>query len=200
MKCKSPRMHTSQLENASLHDRKPSFSEVFSLINDEKEWSREEYLDKFERICPPGCENKIVIYFTSLRAVRKAFEDGFMLRLILKGLRVHVDERDVWMHSKFRQELTDLMGKAVLVPRLFIMGRYIGGAAEVEVLHEEGILARLVEGLPINSKNVCSVCADVRFIPCSICRGSHKRISHKDIVECCMECNENGLMMCPLCE
>lgn len=195
-----PVEHAPKLRAIALLNRKPSFSKVFSLKNDKREWSRQDYLDRFERISPPGCEGKIVLYFTSLRGVRKTFEDCFMLRLILKGLRIHIDERDIWMHSKFRQELTDVMGTALSVPRLFIMGRYIGGADEVELLHEEGILAKLVEGLPKECRQVCKVCADVRFIPCTVCRGSRKTISLDDAIVCCSKCNENGLIMCPLCD
>lgn len=195
-----PDDNSSQLRTFSFLIRKPSFSKVFSLKNDERNWSSQAYLDKFVRMCPPGCEGKVVLYFTSLRGVRKTFENCYMLRLILKGFRVHVDERDVWMHSKFRQELTDVMGTALSVPRLFILGRYIGGADEVELLHEEGILAKLLEGLPTECRQVCKVCADVRFIPCTACSGSRKIVTSNDVTERCSKCNENGLIMCPMCD
>ncbi|KAH7298119.1 hypothetical protein KP509_25G027400 [Ceratopteris richardii] len=123
-----------------------------------------------------------------------------MLRLILKGFQIHVDERDVWMHSKFRQELTEVMGAALSVPRLFILGRYIGGAEDVQLLHEEGILGKLLEDLPVECRQVCKICADVRFIPCTLCRGSCKIVTSLGISERCSECNENGLIMCPLCD
>ncbi|MCO5605873.1 hypothetical protein L7F22_060057 [Adiantum nelumboides] len=180
-------------------NRKPSFSKVFSLKNDKRNWSSETYLDKFVKMCPPGSEGKVVLYFTSLRGVRKTFENCFMVRLILQGFRVHVDERDVWMHSKFRQELTDVMGAALSVPRLFILGRYIGGADEVELLHEEGILLKLLEDLPTECRKVCDICADVRFIPCTACSGSCKIVMPTGATERCAKCNENGLIMCPIC-
>ncbi|MCO5607727.1 hypothetical protein L7F22_061927 [Adiantum nelumboides] len=103
-----------QLTTFPFLNRKPSFSKVFSLKNDKQNWNSETYLDKFVKMCPPGCEGKVVLYFSSLRGVRKTF--GIAL----------------W------QELTDVMGAALSVPRLFILGRYIGGADEVELLHEEG--------------------------------------------------------------
>ncbi|KAI5069752.1 hypothetical protein GOP47_0016053 [Adiantum capillus-veneris] len=188
-----------QLTTFSFLNRKPSFSKVLSLKNDKRNWNSETYLDKFAKMCPPGCEGKVVLYFTSLRGVRKTYENCFMVRLILQGFRVHVDERDVWMHSKFRQELTDVMGVALSVPRLFILGRYIGGADEVELLNEEGILSKLLEGLPTECRQVCEICADVRFIPCTACSGSCKIISLSGTTERCSKCNENGLIMCPLC-
>eukprot|EP00250_Pteridium_aquilinum_P019279 c24377_g2_i1 orf=637-2196(-) len=191
---RSPKLRT----NAFLK-RTISFSRVFSLKSDDKNWTGKDYLDRFEMICPPGGEGKVVLYFTSLRAVRKTFEDCCMLRLILKGLRVHVDERDVWMHSKFRKELTDVMGATLPVPRLFISGRYIGGAEEVEQLHEEGILGKMLEEMPMEWRQECVVCGDVRFIPCITCSGSCKTVSEEGMIERCSDCNENGLIMCPSC-
>ncbi|MCO5614185.1 hypothetical protein L7F22_068466 [Adiantum nelumboides] len=189
----------STLRASGFLNRKVSFSRVFSLKNDEN-WSGRDYLDRFERICPPGGENKVILYFTSLRAMRKTFEDCCMLRLILKGLRIHVDERDVWMHSNFRKELLEVMGAALPVPRLFILGRHIGGAEEAEQLHEEGILGKMLEGLGNRSRQECKVCADVRFIPCITCFGSCKFVSKEDVLERCPDCNENGLIMCPYCD
>lgn len=157
-------------------------------------------LERFETKCPPAGEGKIVLYFTSLRGIRKTYEDCCTLRTILEEFKVHVDERDVWMHSKFRQELTNVMGEAVSVPRLFLKGRYIGGVEEVKQLHDEGILGSLFEGLPNECKQVCDVCAGVRFIPCTSCNGSCKMISEDDKKLRCPDCNENGLIMCPWCE
>lgn len=160
-------------------------------------------LDRFELRCPPKGEDKIVLYFTSLRGVRKTYQDCCALRLILQGLGVDVDERDVWMHLKFREELADLLGERGLpIPRLFIKGRYIGGVEEVKQLHEDGLLVRLIEDLPTFGKfrKSCDGCADMRFIPCLTCSGSCKLLDDDlDEMVKCFECNENGLIMCPMC-
>ncbi|KAH7444215.1 hypothetical protein KP509_02G070100 [Ceratopteris richardii] len=156
-------------------------------------------LDCFDAKCPPGCEDRIVLYFTSLRGIRKTYEDCWTVRLILKGFGVHVDERDVSMHSKFRQELTNTVGAVAIVPRLFVKGKYIGGVEEVKHLHELGILGNLLEGLPADLNSMCNVCGDIRFIPCTSCSGSCKLVVHKEVLRC-PDCNENGLMMCPLCQ
>lgn len=193
-------LESPKLRANSFLTRTISFSRVFSLKNDDKNWTGKDYLDRFEIVCPPAGEGKVVLYFTTLRAVRKTFEDCCMLRMILKGLRVHVDERDVWMHSKFRKELTEVMGSTLPVPRLFILGRHIGGAEEVEQLHEEGILEKMLEDLPTEWREACEVCADVRFIPCTTCSGSCKTFSEDDMIERCPDCNENGLIMCPSCD
>lgn len=159
-------------------------------------------LESFEPRCPPGGEEKVVLYFTSLRGVRRTYEECCDLRLIFQGLGVYVDERDVWMHSKFREELTELLdNKRLQVPRLFIKGRYIGGAEDVRHLHEDGVLIRLIGDLPCFGlfRKVCKGCADVRFIPCLTCSGSCKVLDELDQVVRCSKCNENGLIMCPLC-
>eukprot|EP00249_Psilotum_nudum_P011179 c23012_g3_i1 orf=324-1964(+) len=178
--------------------RKLSFSKVSPVDYEEKEWKKGESLESFALICPPAGEGMIVLYFTSLRGVRKTYEDCCDVRLILQGMRLHVDERDVWMHSRFKEELTDLFDKGVTLPRLFIKGRYIGDAEEVKRLHEEGVLAKLLEGMPA-SRKVCDGCGDVRFIPCLTCSGSCKLITEDDDLKRCPDCNENGLIMCPIC-
>ena len=185
--------------NAFLSRQFP-LSREFSLNNDKKDWNGQDYLNIFERRCPPWCEDKVVLYFTSLRGVRKTFEDCCKLRLIMKGFRVYVDERDVWMHSRYRQELTEVLGAPLPVPRLFVLGRYIGGVEEVEQLNEGGILAKMIEDLPTEWGRVCDVCGDVRFIPCITCSGSRKILSEDNMIQQCRECNENGLIMCPICK
>ncbi|MCO5587721.1 hypothetical protein L7F22_041673 [Adiantum nelumboides] len=182
------------ISNATAR-KKPS-SKVTPFLNDA--WVKKDYLEGFDVNCPPGCEDKIVLYFTSLRGIRKTYEDCCTVRLILKGFGVQVDERDVWMHSSFRQELTKLVGSVLLVPRLFMKGRYIGGVEDVKHLHEEGILGHLLEGLPVESNSMCGMCGGIRFIPCISCSGSCKLISSRDVSRC-PDCNENGLMMCPSC-
>eukprot|EP00250_Pteridium_aquilinum_P014013 c21722_g1_i3 orf=1093-2601(+) len=159
---------------------------------------QKDYLEDFELKCPPGCEDKIVLYFTSLRGIRNTYENCCLVRLILKGYGVHVDERDIWMHSKFKKELTNVIGTAVSVPRVFIKGRYIGGAEDVKHLHEEGILQNLLEGLPAECSSVCDVCGGIRFVPCTTCRGSCKMVAIHEILRC-PDCNENGLILCPSC-
>lgn len=67
-----------------------------------------------ERSCDEGnmnCNNnKVVLYFTSLRGVRKTFEDCCLVRLILKGYGVQIDERDLSMHRGFLDELQKILG------------------------------------------------------------------------------------------
>ncbi|KAI5081405.1 hypothetical protein GOP47_0004588 [Adiantum capillus-veneris] len=161
-------------------------------------------LTSYEIRCPPRGEGKVVLYFTSLRGVRKTYEDCFNVRLILRGLGVRVDERDVWMHSEFKSELSDVLNGLFMgmprVPQLFVKGRYVGGAETVMRLHEEGVLSCLMEGLAMCFiHSVCSGCGDARFIPCLTCNGSCKVLNVVNEVTHCLACNENGLIMCPMC-
>lgn len=181
-------------------------------------------LEKFEFLCPPNGENRVVLYTTSLRGIRATFEACNSVRSAIEGLGVAVCERDVSMHCGFRDELQELMrgkGKEMLVPpRVFVRGSYIGGAEEVLRIADDGKLAELLEGLPKSKVGMlCDGCGGVRFLPCFRCSGSCKvvvlkgeegeqeaedveggrRSSIGTVVMRCSECNENGLVLCPIC-
>ncbi|PON83079.1 Thioredoxin-like fold containing protein [Trema orientale] len=150
--------------------------------------------------CPPGGENSVVIYTTTLRGIRKTFEDCNKVRSIIESHLIHVFERDISMDSGFKEELRRLMGtKEVKVPLVFVKGRLIGGAEEVVKLEEEGKLGALFDGIP-SAVGGCEGCAGFRFVMCTECNGSCKVLDEqqKKMVRC-GECNENGLVQCPLC-
>ncbi|KAF6168468.1 hypothetical protein GIB67_005020 [Kingdonia uniflora] len=168
--------------------------------------------------CPPRGEEKVVIYFTSLRGVRKTYEDCCHVRVILKGLGVRVDERDVSMHYGFREELKELLGDGFsggVLPKVFINGRYIGGAEEIRQLNEEGELEKVLRGCTVveesgNGGGVCEVCGDIRFVPCERCSGSCKIFYEESDdddwegeeggeFQRCPDCNENGIVLCHIC-
>ncbi|KZV47511.1 hypothetical protein F511_29609 [Dorcoceras hygrometricum] len=174
-----------------------------------------------------GGKHKLIVYFTSLRGVRKTYEDCCHVRVILKGLGVKVDERDVSMHSRFKDELKELLrgelGHSVGLPRVFLGESYIGGADEIRRLNEEGKLEKMVEKCEFlhyskgggGNGHVCEACGDIRFVPCETCSGSCKiyyegeydygdeEESEENEHECgfrrCQDCNENGLVLCPVC-
>ncbi|GAV66573.1 Glutaredoxin domain-containing protein, partial [Cephalotus follicularis] len=156
------------------------------------------------RISIPGADKRIVIYFTSLRVVRPTFEDCRAVRSILKGFRVSIDERDLSMDSSFLTELQAILsgdGQSykLTLPRVFIGGRYMGGAEEIKQLHEAGELKKFVEGLPVEEPGVCDVCGGYWFVLCYDCNGSHKMYVEKSGFKTCTACNENGLIRCPSC-
>ncbi|KAL3629691.1 hypothetical protein CASFOL_026913 [Castilleja foliolosa] len=146
----------------------------------------------------PGTEQTVVIYFTSLRVVRRTFEDCKTVRTILRAFRVSIDERDVSMDSSFVDELQRIFGLSekskLILPRVFIGGRYIGGVEEVRNLHESGELKSYVEGLPAAEPGTCEACGGYRFIVCEECNGSRKCYSEKAGFRSCTSCNENGLI------
>lgn len=157
-------------------------------------------LSEFEWRCPPGGEEAAVLYTTTLHGIRKTFEDCNNVRDILKGFNVGFHERDVSMHATYRNELRELLGGRVSVPSMFIKGRYIGGVDDAVRLHEEGKLSALLKGLPKDLNNeICDGCGDMRFVPCLACSGSCKVVDHDKSVSRCPECNENGLIPCPIC-
>ncbi|KAB1200034.1 hypothetical protein CJ030_MR3G009930 [Morella rubra] len=171
-------------------------------------------LDKFERICPPNGENRVVIYTTTLRGVRKTFEACNAVRAVLEGHGVLVSERDISMDRGFREELRELMrgkaGDTMVPPRVFVKGRYVGGAEEVLNIVEKGWMGELLDGLPKKrGPGVCEGCGDVRFLPCFRCSGSCKMVmlvkeemdqrQGRTVVVRCPDCNENGLVLCPIC-
>lgn len=183
----------------------------YAQINDEEE---EEEGDEINT----STKERVILYFTSLRGVRGTYENCCYVRLILKGLGVRVDERDVSMHSGFKEELKELLGDGFKggLPKVFIGERYIGGIEEIRKMHEDGKLEKVVahcERLEDDGGNlvdVCEACGDIRFVPCETCSGSCKiYYEYEDDDEeyeedeygfqRCPDCNENGLIRCPIC-
>lgn len=165
------------------------------------------FLTSFQLKCPPGGEDSVIFYTTSLRSIRKTFEDCKTVRFLLQSFNVTFDERDVSLHLEFRDELWRLLNGRVIPPRVFIKGRYIGGADEVVGLHEQGKLKKLLEGIPANPSNcLCNACGNIKFVVCNNCNGSCKVFKDADDDEDddgfyikCPDCNENGLVKCPIC-
>ncbi|KAF5198347.1 Glutaredoxin domain-containing cysteine-rich protein [Thalictrum thalictroides] len=169
------------------------------------------------KLTPCG-ENKVVLYFTSLRGVRKTYEDCCRVKVILKGLGAKVDERDVSMHYGYREELRQLLGTEGIIgklPRVFVKGKYIGGAEELRRMLEDGELEKVIEGCEMVEEGgggVCETCGDTRFVICDMCSGSCKiYIEGKDDgdgreendenvgFQRCPYCNENGIVRCSSC-
>ncbi|KAF8010033.1 hypothetical protein BT93_J0873 [Corymbia citriodora subsp. variegata] len=170
----------------------------------------------------PCGKEKVIVYFTSLRGVRKTYEDCCHVRVILKSIGVRIDERDVSMHSGFKEELRELLGDGAGgggLPRVFVGSKYIGGAEEIRRMHEEGQLEKFLDNCEMvddgsggnGNSGACEACGDVRFVPCERCSGSCKvyydGASEEDAEEegdeygfqRCPDCNENGLIRCPIC-
>ncbi|RVX03066.1 Uncharacterized protein CK203_016745 [Vitis vinifera] len=98
------------------------------------------------------------------------------------------------MDAGFLDELKGILGRKKLsLPRVFIGGRYVGGAEEIRQLHETGELKKLLGGFPV-AAGVCDECGGYRFMLCENCDGSRKVYSEKTGFRICTACNENGLI------
>lgn len=163
---------------------------------------------------PPGGEKRVVLYFTSLRGVRKTYEDCWDTKVILQSYSVVIDERDVAMHGGYKEELRGVLKERFTgkLPQVFADGRHLGGAEEVKRMHEGGELGKALgkcESVPVKKggpgKEPCSGCGGMRFVPCETCSGSCKVFVSEDGEEeiggfvRCKDCNENGLIRCPIC-
>ncbi|PHU07279.1 hypothetical protein BC332_23768 [Capsicum chinense] len=141
--------------------------------------------------------------------MRKTYEDCCHVRVILKELSVKIDERDVLIHSGFKEELKELLGNKYSgggLPRIFLGKKYIDGKLEKFVENCE----RLEDGVVNRSCN-CKACGDIKFVPCETCSGSCKFYYEEEDEEeqekikddeygfqRCPDCNENGFICCPV--
>lgn len=160
--------------------------------------------DFYSTVRFPGTEDRVVIYFTSLRGIRRTREDCDAVRMIFRAYKVFVDERDVSMDAAYRKELQGLLGEKnnVSLPQVFIKGRYVDGGVDlIRQWNETGELRKVLQGLPMRERRfVCDACGDMRFLPCSNCSGSRKVFDEdEEVMKRCLECNENGLIRCPRC-
>ncbi|KAK8710642.1 hypothetical protein V6N13_145956 [Hibiscus sabdariffa] len=173
------------------------------MANYDKIMTKRDPLSEFPEICPPGGNDTVVIYTTSLRGVRRTFEDCNKVRGILEVQRVVFDERDVSLHGEFLNELRELLGDEATVPSVFVKGRYLGGAEEVSELNETGKFGKILSMGRVErgvGRLACGGCGGARFVPCVECGGSCKVAANgADKWERCGKCNENGLIQCPTC-
>ncbi|CAN6285532.1 unnamed protein product [Urochloa humidicola] len=113
---------------------------------------------------------------------------------------------------------------APALPSLFVDGELVGNAEELKRLHEAGELSARLAGCESaaatgGDAGACEACGDVRFVLCETCSGSCKvyvddeseqdgedDASGKDGCSGggggfrrCTECNENGIVRCPVC-
>jgi len=142
----------------------------------------------------------VVVYYTSLRVIRRTFNDCRTVRSILKRFSTAVDERDVCVDERFREELQQILGRRnVPLPCVFIGGEYIGGVDDLKKIYDSGELQEMIERLPKTLPNVCDFCGSMRFVVCDECNGSHRVFVEKSGFRTCLTCNSNGLIRCPAC-
>eukprot|EP00118_Oscarella_pearsei_P004363 m.18559 g.18559 ORF g.18559 m.18559 type:complete len:242 (+) comp27677_c0_seq4:491-1216(+) len=147
-----------------------------------------------------GRGGKIVVYMTSLSAVRETYQQCRVVLLILRAHRVKVSQKDIMLHDEFHDELKERLGRSeITVPQVFVNGHHVGGQTEVMALNEAGTLADLLTLFEKNHQSDCEVCGSKGFITCMWCQGSKKSIRNRYGTLRCTVCNENGLQLCPEC-
>lgn len=196
-------LHKSNLDRTIFHqiDEKECLTPTTLESSEEQQLQQnlEEPLSEFKEKCVAGGEDSVVFYTTSLRAVRKTFEDCRKVRFLLENHKVSFRERDVSMDCVFKEEMWKLIGEKVTPPRLFVKCKYIGGADEVVALNENGKLKMLLEGFSSAKARQCECCEDERFLICWNCNGRSRVVAEDEMWKRCIECNENGLVKCALC-
>eukprot|EP00037_Helgoeca_nana_P015186 m.142125 g.142125 ORF g.142125 m.142125 type:complete len:597 (-) comp22901_c0_seq1:1023-2813(-) len=149
--------------------------------------------------------DKIVVYTTTLTAVRATLGACDTVMKLLDILRLKVQVKDVYKSDQFARELARRKPGAE-VPFVFVkFDLFAGGVDELVALHEQGGLLPLCEGVgrrPVGESN-CSRCGGAGFFMCSWCQGSGKSRAHNwgttNKVLRCTVCSENGLQKCPDC-
>ena len=152
-------------------------------------------------------DGTIVIYTTSLEAIRKTRDDCTQMLKLFELLNLKARVKDVHLEPKFGKELEERSRTPAeaQLPRLFINAVHIGGLDEVVRMNDNGDLKRATIGFPERSKIHCADCNSFGFVLCSWCQGSMKSRSHnfhedprKSALKCTV-CNENGLVQCTKC-
>ncbi|KAJ0258672.1 hypothetical protein HA466_0074260 [Hirschfeldia incana] len=191
-----------------------SFKNIHNLLDDDVPSQKRKVIHRLQSLKIDRAPRKtktlfstdqggVVLYYTSLRVVRKTFEECRAVRAILHRLRIPIDERDLTMDSRFHEELQAIFGtKKVELPKVFIGGRYIGGAEEIKKLNESGELRKMVGELPPSdgrfSEN-CELCRGWRFVVCERCDGSHKIFLEETGFVNCTVCSLEGIVRCSSC-
>lgn len=150
---------------------------------------------------PPDSDHgAVVVYYTSLRVIRRTFNDCKAVRSLLRRFSVAIDERDVCVDERFRDELQEILGRRdVPLPCVFVGGEYVGGADDVMRLYDSGELQEMIERLPKSQPRECDWCGGLRFVVCDECDGSHRVFVGESGYRTCLSCNTNGLIRCPAC-
>ncbi|KAM0879190.1 hypothetical protein ACQ4PT_034395 [Festuca glaucescens] len=163
---------------------------------------------------PPGGKRRAVVYFTSLRGVRKTFVDCCSVRSILRSYGV--------AHRRARRVPSRrLQGRARAAPEAdgqrapracSSTGGYLGGAEERAgaCTRQASWRARWRDATPRRCASSgawrrARPAATSGSSPCETCYGSCKIFVEDEDedegrrVPACPDCNENGLIGCPVC-
>ncbi|GLJ44820.1 hypothetical protein SUGI_0942770 [Cryptomeria japonica] len=152
-------------------------------------------------ITNPYDKTHVVLYYTSSKVIRQTHIHCSTVISILTNFNILFQKRDLFMSHRFCKELSEIFGKKVSLPQLFIRGKYVGGFNKIMELNECGKLREMVKECVIERPaEMCRGCGDMRYIVCFNCRGSKRFCGGEgEAVEMCILCNENGLLPCAVC-
>eukprot|EP00038_Savillea_parva_P019141 m.26611 g.26611 ORF g.26611 m.26611 type:complete len:628 (+) comp4329_c0_seq1:315-2198(+) len=153
----------------------------------------------------------IVLYITSLEAVRRTRDDCSRMLKIFETMCLKVRVKDVHLEPRFADELCMRVERFQIgsingiLPQCFINAVHIGGVDEVIHLVDTGELKDITKDFERRADDFCKKCGNTGFIICAWCQGSNKSRVHqfnddprKNALRCTI-CNANGLVTCPSC-
>lgn len=149
-------------------------------------------------------KGKIVVYVTSVQAVRPRYEACQRVLKIFELMQLKIQVKDIAMDSRFISELESRLPESI-VPQVFVSFIHIGDVDRICALNESGQLSTMLSGFEKRSIQPCGECGGFGYRPCSWCQGSKKSIMHSFSKDPganalrCTVCNENGLEKCPSC-
>eukprot|EP00042_Codosiga_hollandica_P030956 m.183800 g.183800 ORF g.183800 m.183800 type:complete len:356 (+) comp53507_c1_seq1:130-1197(+) len=165
-----------------------------------------EQLEEAEALAGEQSGGKLVVYLTTVQAVKDTYQACQDIVKILQRARVSFEVRDISMDARFNKELIARLSERARVPQVFLNGKYVGDYELVYEMNEGGVFQQILQHLPKLAQFQESECADCGgrgFYTCTWCGGSKKSISNRfgrSIISLkCTACNENGLMRCSTC-
>ena len=143
---------------------------------------------------------KVVMYTTSLNTIREISSNCARVKHILTTHRINFDERDIFLHPAFGDELKERLNSTqTLVPYVFCKGMLVGDSEKIEFLNDDGDLLPMLKEFQQTQVRLCRTCGDRKFVLCNWCQGSKKGLKHNFGFLKCTVCNVNGLQPCSDC-
>ncbi|KAE8684433.1 Detected protein of unknown function [Hibiscus syriacus] len=140
------------LNNPSSLNRAASISKIYNSIDSVK-GKVKRLCNLFESAKSSTSSNehspKVALRPAKSLGIRRTYEDCYAIRMIFRGFRIWVDERDISMDSTYRKELQSILRKNnPSLPQVFIKGKYVGGAEVIKSMFEVGELAKILDDFP----------------------------------------------------
>jgi len=111
---------------------------------------------------------EVVLYYTSTTPYLQVKKAAQSIRFLLNSKRVKFEEHDVFYDEERKSELRQKAGNNKL-PALFINGKLIGGADELQALEEsEKLTGLLLEPLPASASSNAQLIAPYTLPPVAV--------------------------------